>query len=166
MDFNGLLIVISYLVFVLATLFQLWHARKRTKGWAAAAVERDELRQRVSDLTSELERAREVAQDERSKRERYFEKISDFERERSRWQKSYYEQSIGHGNAQELMMNTIEGLATQVKALGGRPKIPNVIHAVREEFIGQHELPSREATKKAVSESPSPEEPPVPPDAA
>lgn len=114
---------------------------------SSLAAECAELNRRISELTSELERAREVTQDERARRERYFEKISEFEKERSGWQKLYYEQAIGHGNAQELMMGTIEALANQVQALGGKPRIPSVLQAVRSEYVTHHELPARAATQ-------------------
>ena len=100
------------------------------------------LTEQMGAMQVELERAREVAQDERSKRERYFTKIADFEKIAHNWQKSYYDQSIGHGNAQQIMMDCIETLARQLQGAGIPPKIPSVIHAVRAEFMEQHQLPA------------------------
>ncbi len=112
-------------------------------------------------LKIEVERAREVAGTERATRERYFNQISEFERQRTQWQTSYYEQSVGHGNAQDLMMGTIEALARQLQALGQRPKIPSVLHALRSEYQATHEMPARaameaiEAAKAAAAPQPS-----------
>lgn len=109
------------------------------------------LAEECASLKVEVERAREVAADERSKRERYFAKISEFERERTDWQERYYAQSIGHGNAQDLMMSTIENLARQLQSLGHRPKIPSVLHALRSEYQASHEMPSRAAMEAIES---------------
>lgn len=119
-------------------------------------------RDRIQELQLELERAREVAQAERDKSSRYFTKISDFERERDDWQKRYTLQSIGHGNAQSLMMQTIDGMARQLQSKGVKVKIPKVLHAVREEFLATHELPARqlEAEIKDRQQSSAPAEPP------
>jgi hypothetical protein len=90
---------------------------------------------------------------ERDKVSRYFAKISDFERERDGWQKLYHEQSIGHGNAQALMMGTIENLARQLHAKGVRAQIPKVLHEIREEFIGKHEMPARAGADALMSQA-------------
>lgn len=102
------------------------------------------LTEQLTAVTIEVERARAVAEEERGKTVRYFRKITDFETERTRWQKLYNEQSIGHGNAQQLMMTTIEALARQLQAKGVRVQIPKVLHALREEFASTHEMPSRD----------------------
>ena len=100
------------------------------------------LAEECAGLKIEVERARDVAGDERARTARYFEKITDFERERTTWQTSYYEQSLGHGNAQQLMINTIETLARQLQENGVRPQIPKIIYAIREEYQTQHEMPA------------------------
>ncbi len=133
-------------------------ARQRAAKVLAATVDRMEseskttfmrgtqhLAEECASLKVEVERAREVADEARAKTARYLDKISDFERERTTWQTSYFEQSVGHGNAQQLMMNTIETLAKQLQAKGVRPQIPSVIHAVRSEFEANHEMPARAA---------------------
>lgn len=100
------------------------------------------LTEQMGAMQLELERARELAQDALARKERYFTKITDFEKIAHDWQKSYYEQSIGHGNAQQIMMDCIETLARQLQGAGIAPKIPSVIHAVRSEFMEQHQVPS------------------------
>ena len=95
---------------------------------------------------------REVAQAERDKSSRYFLKITDFENERNQWQKLYSDQSIGHGNAQNLMMHTIEQLAAQLAAKGVKFKVPKVLQAIRDEFAETHEMPAR-AQLQALTES-------------
>jgi hypothetical protein len=125
------------------------------------------LAEQVASLQIEVERARDVAQSERDKASRYFEKISDFEKERDEWRRLYTGQSIGHGNAQELMMKTIEDMGRVLSQKGIRFQIPKVLHAVREEFLGTYELPAREveAAQKAIeaakeaTQSPAPEPP-------
>lgn len=102
----------------------------------------DHLTRQLGDMQVELERAREVAQDERAKRERYFVKITDFETLSLKWQRLYYDQATGHGNAQQMMMDCIEALARQVQSLGGKPRIPAAIQVVRSEFMEGHETPA------------------------
>lgn len=140
-----------------------WRARTEGKKTAEATFMRGTtlLAEECATLKVELERAREVAADERGKRERYFVKISEFERQRTDWQERYYAQSIGHGNAQELMMATVENLARQLQSLGHRPRIPSVLHALRAEYQSQHEMPSRAALEaieqaKALIGAPQP----------
>ena len=146
-----------------------------SKSWRALAIratnERDEARLALELATQERATERErlhaelklVINDlhsERDKVSRYFSKISDFEKERDTWQRMYHEQSIGHGNAQALMMGTIENLSRQLQAKGVRVQIPKVLHEIREEFLGAHELPSREgveALKKLQAAQPTAE---------
>lgn len=122
------------------------HGRRQESKIDAAA--RAESRQRIAELQAEVERARQVADAERDKSSRYFLKITDFEKERDQWQELYTRQSIGHGNAQSLMMRTMEQMAQQLQAKGVRAQIPKALHAVREEFLQNHELPAREVAAK------------------
>jgi len=136
------------------------------KSWRSIALratsvvvaERDEAKLALENATQEsaAERARLHAElklvisdlhTERDKVSRYFVKISAFERERDEWQRMYHEQSIGHGNAQSLMMGTIEKLSRQLQEKGVRVQIPKVLHEIREEFLGAHELPAREGVE-------------------
>lgn len=101
--------------------------------------------EQLSDVTREVERAREIASAETAKRERYFEQLAVFEKQRNEAWKNYFDQAIGHGNAQNLMMTTIERFARELQARGGRPQIPKVLYKVREEYLLSHEVPAREA---------------------
>lgn len=124
-----------------------------------SATERDRLHAELKLVINDLHT-------ERDKVSRYFAKISDFERERDGWQNMYHTQSIGHGNAQALMMSTIENLARQLQAKGVRAQIPKVLHEIRDEFLGTHELPAREgveALKKLTAAQPTAETAPTTP---
>ncbi len=79
----------------------------------------------------------------RAEKERYYLKIAEFEKQRNDWHKLYVEQSIGHGNAQNLMMDTIEQMGRVLSAKGIRFQIPRVLHEVRAEFLESHEMPAR-----------------------
>ena len=88
--------------------------------------------------------AAEVAREEaRAQKDRYFEKISEFEKQRNDWHRLYVEQSIGHGNAQNLMMDTIEQMGKVLSANRIRFQIPRVLHEVRAEFLEKYEMPAR-----------------------
>jgi hypothetical protein len=82
-------------------------------------------------------------EDARAQKDRYFEKISEFEKQRDEWHQLYVDQSIGHGNAQNLMMDTIEQMGKVLSSKGIRFKIPRVLHEVRAEFSEKYEMPAR-----------------------
>jgi ABC-type transporter Mla subunit MlaD len=118
------------------------------------------LSEQVAALQIEVENARQLRDEADRKCARYLDKIQEFERQRTTWQKLYYDQATGHGNAQEMMMNTIETLARQLQSLGQRPKIPSVLHAVRSEYLTTHEMPARaanEAIEAAKVAAPQPQ---------
>ncbi len=79
----------------------------------------------------------------RSQKDRYYEKIAEFEKQRNSWHALYVEQSIGHGNAQNLMMSTIEEMGKVLSSKGIRFNIPRVLHEVRAEFLEKYEMPAR-----------------------
>lgn len=121
------------------------------------------LTDQVAALQHQIEAARLEAQAERDKSSRYLGKCQDFESERDEFYRLYTSQSIGHGNAQNLMMQTIDRLAQQLQAKGVRVQIPKVLHVVREEFREQHEMPARALVedKSKLSEA-APAAEPVP----
>jgi len=82
-------------------------------------------------------------EDARAQKDRYFSKIEEFEKQRDDWHQLYVDQSIGHGNAQNLMMGTIEQMGKVLSAKGIRFSIPRVLHEVRAEFMETHEMPAR-----------------------
>jgi DNA polymerase III delta prime subunit len=126
---------------------------------ARAETQTATMRARIA-VSAELAEAKAFAESERDKASRYFLKITDFENERTQWQRLYNQQSIGHGNAQNLMMRTIEDLTRQLQAKGVRAQVPKVLHALREEFLEAHEMPSRalaEAVNRAQTQPPTTE---------
>lgn len=128
----------------------------------ALSVRERILSEHAQTLVVEVESARAVAQDERARRERYFLQISAFETQRDEWQSLYYKQSIGHGNAQELMISWINVLAQKLQAHGVRVSLPAAIQAVRNEFMLNHEMPSR-AGMEALSAKKAPKTEPATP---
>ncbi len=156
-----------------------WLGRRRQRAFERAldsattysAQQADELREQLAsawtqalaaaraEVVTELAAARAEATAERDKSSRYFLKISDFERERTQWQNLYTSQSIGHGNAQNLMMRTIEDFARLLQNHGVKVVVPKVLSAIREEFQATHEQPSRalaEAVKSAEAQLAAP----------
>ena len=119
------------------------------------------LTDQLGALQQQIEAARLEAQTERDKSSRYFAKCQDFEKERDEFQHLYTTQSIGHGNAQNLMMQTIERLAQQLQQKGVRAQIPKVLHVVREEFREHHEIPALALTQAAKAQAPLSESAPA-----
>lgn len=69
----------------------------------------------------------------------YFAKIEEVIKEREVWREWYNDQSIGHDNAQQLMMRTIDRLGAQITRLTGQPpRIEPVLHFVSEGFQAAH----------------------------
>ncbi len=69
------------------------------------------LTQHLGDLQQQLEQARETTH-------RYQLKIGDTLAERDRWVTLYYEESIGHGNAQDMMMGLINRMGAKLQQAG------------------------------------------------
>ena len=97
-----------------------------------------------SSLMAQLEAADTQLVAEKGRASRYFTSIEALGAERDRWQRLYTLESIGHGNAQNLLMETISGLIRQLRALGKDVEMPPVIEKVRQEHQQTHELPARE----------------------
>lgn len=96
-------------------------------------------------LSEQVGELRHLLDDERAQKGRFQAKNSEISDERDGWIKLYHDQAIGHGNAQNLMMEVIDRLGAQLSSRGIKIKIPSVISLMREEFMQKHELPSREA---------------------
>jgi len=103
------------------------------------------LRGQLNDMSDELELAR-------LQRDTYFTKIDSIANERDIWIDLHNREAIGHGNAQNMMMGTIDALGRQLVALGERPKIPRVIQEVREEYQAAFETPAREKVAQLETE--------------
>lgn len=150
--------MIAWVLLAIAGLGHLVHWRLLTRRWTRVFHTGTRLlAEEVATLKIEVERSREVATEERAKRERYFLSISKAESECESWKKLYHEQSIGHSNAQELMMQFITRAQQALAAKGVRLQIPKVLNEIRDDFREQHEMPSRAAlaAKKPESETPA-----------
>ena len=111
-------------------------------------------KQDLEAFGAQVETARLEAQDARDHKSRYFLKIAEIEQEMTTWKNLYQEQSIGHGNAQAMMMRTIEHLGSLLKKHGVKFELPRALNAVRADFEEEHAAPAREAVKLASQEQP------------
>lgn len=80
----------------------------------------------------------------RARAERYQNKIAGVLQERDQWHKLWQEQSIGHGNAQNMMMGTIEEMGRLLTQHKVRYQLNPLLQTVRSEYLEQHEMPARE----------------------
>ncbi len=103
------------------------------------------LTDQMGELQYQLETARTMFEDERGQKQRFQAKNLEIQTERDQWIKLYHDQAIGHGNAQNLMMEVIDRLGAQLTSRGIKYKVPSVLQLMREEFMQNHELPSRKA---------------------
>ena len=74
------------------------------------------LRQQCNEMSGELEIAR-------TRADNYFQKIDDATRQRDIWVSLHHAESIGHGNAQNLMMEQIEILVRKLENVKGAVRL-------------------------------------------
>jgi hypothetical protein len=172
---------ISYIaaVAVALLLVNLWQWFDRRLLWKAMLVaddntavarkERNELQRQIDDehlpeirklrmtTAARTTEAESRAAEAEAKTQRYFAEIESACNQRNHWSKLYQDMSTQYGNAQDLMIRTIERLARQLQAAGIKPKVPPVIKAVRDEFFAAHVpgqvTPVQEPEQKALANS-------------
>lgn len=88
-------------------------------------------------------------QNTKRKADAYFQAISIIEKERDNYRSLYQDQSLGHDNAQRLMMHIIGELHRELHKLGVTFKLPEIIQVVRGSFEESH---GAEASKKKIEE--------------
>lgn len=113
-------------------------------------------------LTRQIGELRVQLEDARGRADRYRTKISEVLQEREDFHQLWQQQSIGHGNAQNMMMTTIEEMGRLLSQKGVRYRLNPLLQAVRDEYLEKHEMPARADLKKQEPQSP----PPPPPEAA
>ena len=122
--------------------------------WAHRRRVRAMFMQGTQTLATELGATQVALQTARDEKERYYLQIAEFERQRNGWHKLYIEQTIGHGNAQVLMMETIDKMGRALSDRGIKFRIPRVLHEVRAEFLETHEMPARHEAEKLGDKKP------------
>jgi len=91
-------------------------------------------------------------QNAKRKADAYFQVISIIEKERDSYRSLYQDQSLGHDNAQRLMMHIIGELHRELHKLGVTFRLPEIIQVVRGSFEESH---GAEASKKKIEEAQS-----------
>lgn len=109
-------------------------SRKWERRTKKARAERDELKSFKRLAEPQLEELEVVTR----QRDGYRGIITSVQAERDTWMNLYYSQATGHDNAQRWMMREAQGLAQQITALGGKPKVDPIVQQVRAEFEGEH----------------------------
>lgn len=107
------------------------------------------LKYRFDFAVSEYRCADSHIEKNKRKADAYFQAISIIEKERDNYRLLYQDQSLGHDNAQRLMMHIISELHKELHKLGVTFKLPEIIQAVRGSFEESH---GAEASKKKVEE--------------
>lgn len=127
-------------------------ARKR------AHAELVEIRARSELLLKENEQLTAHAREAEGKSETNLRVLLDMQSQRDQWQKLYMDQGAAHGNAQALMMETIERLFRTLQTHGIKCTLSPILQQVRSEFLEKHELPIaklREAQEQVSKPAPS-----------
>lgn len=101
-------------------------------------------------VASELGAARAAAVDWERRAEEYRGTIQGVLKERDNWNKLYDEQSIGHGNAQAVMMDAIGHLVRLLRKAGVDPKLPAIIQETQDLYRERHVEPALQRTGGAI----------------
>jgi len=94
------------------------------------------------ELSQQVEIARRQRDELFRQKAEQFERIDGIVKEANGWRSHYHEQSIAHGNAQALMLETIERQAKALTALGRLTEVPPIIRTVMADFRKEHVMPA------------------------
>lgn len=114
----------------------------RNVGESATAAEE------ATKLIRQLQRD---AETQRRRADEYFTKIKTMESERDHWQSLYYQVSVEHGNAQELLLAERRENARRMLAAGKQPYADPRVEAAVQAFSDEHSVPARKAAVEAVN---------------
>jgi hypothetical protein len=103
-------------------------------------------RQAKKAVAEELTQARFAAQDWERRATEYRDSIAGILKERDAWNRLYDEQSIAHGNAQAVMMDSIGYLERKLRDAGSPVILPNVIRETQELYRDRHIEPVLQRT--------------------
>lgn len=131
------------------------------RGWKAGArAVIQEAKAEVVASHEKLHEARQVAEHCRLQWEEWECKAKGYQSinsgiltERDSWQHLYFDQSVGHGNAQAMMMSTIDYMGSKLRQAGIEVPVPRLLAEVQQEFTRQHVTPvlAQSAPKSAPS---------------
>lgn len=145
METNVILGIVFAFVFGLALgwkvtpLFQLHLAQRETARQVRL----------VQQLTAQLTRTSGESLDWERKASEYRNTIGGVLVERDNWNRLYDEQSIGHGNAQAIMMDAITFLQRKLQAAGVEVQLPDVVRETQELYRERHIAPTLQRTGAA-----------------
>jgi len=109
--------------------------------------------QALSEALGALEREQQLRELAEKKAAEYFDAIEGVVKERSNWSSLYQRVVLEYGNAQDLMMRTIDNLCRQLEKLGKKVEVSKAIKAVRQEFFETHERPLKELPEKPSADT-------------
>jgi hypothetical protein len=99
-------------------------------------------RQVQKAVADELEAARFAAKDWERRATEYRDSNAGIIGERDAWNRLYDEQSIGHGNAQAMMMDAIQHLQRKLRDAGVTVALPPIIRETQELYRERHVEPA------------------------
>ena len=105
----------------------------------------------AEDATKLIRQLQRDAESQRRRADEYFNKIEVMESERDHWQQLYYQVSVEHGNAQELLLAERRENARRMLAAGKQPYADPRVEAAVQAFSDEHSVPARKAAVEAVN---------------
>ena len=100
----------------------------------------------VQALTQQLQRTTAESVDWQRRSEENRQTIERVLKERDGWCRRYDDQSIGHGNAQVIMMDAISYLEHKLKAAGVEVKLPPIVRETQALYYSEHVEPALKRT--------------------
>lgn len=111
----------------------------------------------VQDLTRQLQRTLAERNDFERRAEENRKTIETVLKERDGWIELYDKQSIGHGNAQAIMMDAIGYLEAQLSAAGVTVELPGIVRQTQDQYLMAHVLPAVKRSGSTVIHRGEPE---------
>lgn len=116
----------------------------------------------VQALTEQLQRTTAECVDWERRAEENRKTIERVLKERDGWCRLYDDQSIGHGNAQVIMMDAISYLEQKLKAVGIDAKLNPIVRETQALYYSEHVAPALKRTGAEVVQRQAPAREPVP----
>lgn len=116
----------------------------------------------VQALTQQLQRTTAESQDWQRRAEENRKSIATVLKERDGWCRRYDDQSIGHGNAQVIMMDAISYLEGKLRAAGVEVQLSPIVRETQALYYSEHVEPALKRTGAESVRKPLPASKPVP----
>lgn len=159
----GILLSVTTLAFVAGYKLAFRAAQRDLSSKVAAAAKAaselalDGSAELLREVTEQLQRTLAERNDFERRAEENRKTIETVLKERDGWIELYDKQSIGHGNAQAIMMDAIGYLEAQLSAAGVTVELPGIVRQTQDQYLMAHVLPAVKRSGSTVIHRGEPE---------